>query len=252
MENTSPHTDSASASASASGAGSGARASSGAGAGVGAGAGTGSGAVPGFAPGAGSARGTGARSKPRTSGVVDALVELCRNIHMAGYIPNLSLLKLRSPNHSNRDYVRALEIFQDELGELDRSSSDIPDDCRHYCDATIKRMWSVLEMKSNERVRQAEESCKINVEEARHSRMLMENELEELKKEAEVSSQAIAKLKAELEQSHGREEEYKARLQQANAELNSSRSQLEVMQKNYSALADKVGQIVQQTAQKTS
>ncbi len=81
---------------------------------------------------------------------------------------------------------------------------------------------------------------------------LMENKLEELKKEAEVSSQAIAKLKEELEQSHGREEEYKARLQQANSELNSSRSQLEVMQKNYSALADKVGQIVQQTAQKTS
>ncbi len=49
-----------------------------------------------------------------SSKVVTLLVNTCRKLHTRGIDVNCSLLKINKPNHSNRDYSAALDLFNND------------------------------------------------------------------------------------------------------------------------------------------
>ena len=46
------------------------------------------------------------------SKTVRLILDKCRTIAGEGRLVNMSVLKIVCPNHSNRDYVRALDVFK--------------------------------------------------------------------------------------------------------------------------------------------
>ena len=60
------------------------------------------------------------------SKTVRLILDKCRTIAGEGRLVNMSVLKIVCPNHSNRDYVRALDVFKDECRDLEETKVQIP------------------------------------------------------------------------------------------------------------------------------
>ena len=56
------------------------------------------------------------------------------------------------PNHSNRDYVRALDVFKDECRDLEETKVQIPQNVLNEFNGIIRRIWNRMVDEGEKRI----------------------------------------------------------------------------------------------------
>jgi chromosome segregation ATPase len=86
------------------------------------------------------------------SKTVRLILDKCRTIAGEGRLVNMSVLKIVCPNHSNRDYVRALDVFKDECRDLEETKVQIPQNVLNEFNGIIRRIWNRMVDEGEKRI----------------------------------------------------------------------------------------------------
>lgn len=172
----------------------------------------------------------------KPSKVVSLLVNTCRRLHAQGIDVNGSLLKIHKPNHSNRDYTAALDLFNDELRMLTECSVPLPEDSREYFDMTIKSMWTNLVNTYEARIKKLKDEHESALFDARKARDSVVDENEELKATLEKRDEIISVMRKNEEEGKRKELQNQSKIRNLETEVTSLKAKLETVQQNYDKL----------------
>ena len=174
----------------------------------------------------------------KPSKVVSLLVSTCRKLHAQGIAVNSSQLKIHKPNHSNRDYTAALDIFNDEIRMMTECSVPIPDDSREYFDMTVKSMWTNLVNTYEARIKKLKDEHESALFDARKARDSVVDENEDFKVALEKRDEIISVMKKNAEESERKELQTQSTIRNLESEVATLKAKLETVQQNYDRLTD--------------
>ena len=138
-------------------------------------------------------------SETKISKVIESLLGTCRTLYNSGKDVNHTTLKFYNPNHSNRDYVKALEIFNDEIASMEECPVvKIPESSLNIFNNLVQRLWSELYHQSEIRIAKVKEDCERKLSELRDARDKAYDELDTKNEENKLKDEQIKTLTEEI------------------------------------------------------
>jgi chromosome segregation ATPase len=177
-------------------------------------------------------------SETKISKVIESLLGTCRTLYNSGKDVNHTTLKFYNPNHSNRDYVKALEIFNDEIASMEECPVKIPESSLNIFNNLVQRLWSELYHQSEIRIAKVKEDCERKLSELRDARDKAYDELDTKNEENKLKDEQIKTLTEEISGIKAMEHEYQEEIQRLTNELTIANVKIETLNESVQRLTD--------------
>lgn len=173
-----------------------------------------------------------------TSKVVANILNTCREMYNQGKLVNLSTLKITNPNHSNRDYVKALEIFNAEIIDLETCSVPLPDDYINSVTNMVKRIWTTLVRDNEQRFTEYKKKCESELDEVRAHRDQIWDENDKLKETLNLQKTLTDNQAENIKRLESNVEELRQKLREKSSLLSTLQGQYDVLKKNFERVTE--------------
>lgn len=178
------------------------------------------------------------KSQEPISKTVRMLLDKCRNIASEGKLVNFSVLKIICPNHSNRDYIRALDIFKDECRDLEETKVKIPQNALNEFNGIIRRIWNRLVDENEKRINELKNEQIIAVREARADRDKTMEENENLQLKLQKASEKMLECTDKLNRTEMIISDKDHLIGRLKEELTALKSKYECLEQSYNKLTE--------------
>lgn len=174
-------------------------------------------------------------SKPT---VAETLLEACREIASTGQTVKRATLMDMRPNHSARDYQKALELFADECRKVRDCPVPMPEEMLERINNIMKSLWADIVRSSENRIARIRDESQKLITEARYARDKVTDDMEKLKEQMKAKDLEIGRLSNLLTASKQVEEKQNALMQQLQSELTACNAKFDTLQTSFNKLTE--------------